>query len=333
MKRRTAAIGVLAASILFSFEVFACSYFPPSYKVGSSFTVHVASAEGSTIARVRVVLLRGNEVAYSAHTSGQGSAQFQGVATGDYSLEIDQLGTFGGDTAYVTVSTGPGIKDIKLRWPSAHVLKTTSVKGILLNSGNAVPLEDTYVALVYAIDGSLKARDMTRKTGDFDLGRPEPGLYFLKIDTLRSGDWEPRGEIPVLVANGQERDLTLAVGQTSCGMWYSELCTAAAIKVSHLAGRIVDSSGAAIERAQIELLTASGNQKTVTNTVPDRAGHFYVNDVPNGDYQLRVSAVGFGPSQIPVTVSPGASEQQIQVSMNVLGTSCAEAKGHGSAEK
>ena len=319
-------IGVLIMLMSLPVEVFACSYFPPTYKVGSSFAVHVASPEGLKFAGVRVVLLRANEVAYSAHTDAGGGAQFHDVRTGDYSLEIDQLGTFGGDTASLSVSTSEHVQDIKLRWPSAHILSTTQVKGSLLDSGTSKPLPDTSVVLVHAISGALSARDLTKEAGKFDLGTPEPGLYFLKIDTLRSGAWEPRGEIPVLVAKGQKQDLTLAVGETSCGMWYSELCTAPAVKVSRVAGHIVDSSGAAIDGARIELLNESGKQE-VLSTVPDKAGYFYIKKIPEGNYELRVSAIGFGPSQMPVTVSIGASEQQIQVRMNVLGNSCAEAEG------
>ena len=319
-------MGLFVASTLLPLQVFACTYSVRTYKVGGSFTVHVASPEGLTFAGVRIVLVRVNEVAYSVQTDAEGIAQFQNVMTGDYSLEIDQLGTFGGDSASLVVSKEGESRDIKLRWPSAHILSTTRIKGSLLDSGTAKPLPDTSVVLVHAISEALSARDLTEKTGKFDLGTPEPGLYFLKIDTLRSGPWEPRGEIPVLVANGQKRDLTLVVGETSCGMWYSELCTAPAVKASRVAGQIVDPSGEGIERAQIELLSAFGKEKTL-NTAPDKSGHFSIKDVQDGDYQLRISAIGFGPSQIPVTVSPGSSERQIQVVMNVLGSSCADAKG------
>ena len=325
MKTQTAAMALFVASTLLPLKLFACTYFPPNYKVGSSFTVHVASQKGLTFAGVRVVLVSGDEVAYSAHTDPQGSAQFRDVITGDYSLEIDQLGTFGGDTAYLTVSGNAAVKEIKLLWPSARVLRATVVKGIILNSGNATPLSDTYLAFVHAIDGSLRARNMTQKTGDFDLGKPEPGLYFLKVDTLRSGDWEPRGEIPVLVENGPERELTLAVAETSCGMWYSAVCTAPEKTVSHLAGTLVDASGAVVDRAQIELMRPH-DKRVLASVASDKVGHFDFQYMPDDEYQLRISAVGFAPRLIPITLASSSKTKiSIEVQLNVIGSSCGDA--------
>jgi len=320
-QRTSAKLSFFVLLMLFPFPTTACTYFPPKYDVGTQFSVKVSSASGLTLPAVRVILVEGNRVTNSVHTNAKGIATFESVQPGTYTLEVDQLGTAGWDTAELSVLERGQERQIELRWPSAQILRATNLKGILLNAGSATPLEDTSVVLVNAIDGALIARDLTQKKGEFDLGRPESGFYFLRIDPLRSGDWEPRGEIPVLVANGQERNLTLAVQQTSCGMQYTEVRTAPMKTVSHLVGNIVDSSGAVIGRARIELLQPP-DKRILAAIESDKNGHFDFQYMPVGGYQLRVSAVGFAPTLVPINlVSEDKSKGSIDLQLNVIGSS------------
>jgi len=102
---RVTFFGLLLLSIL-SFRAFACSYFPPTYTVGKNFAVRVSSLEGATYAGVRVILVRAHRVSKFALTDEKGRAQFENVDLGDYSLEIDQLGIAGWDTAGLIVIDG-----------------------------------------------------------------------------------------------------------------------------------------------------------------------------------------------------------------------------------
>jgi uncharacterized surface anchored protein len=319
-------IGILFAAALLPFEAVACTYLPPIYKVGSNFVVHVASGDGLTFARVRVVLIRGTRVANSVRTDTQGVARFEAVEYGEYSLEIDELGIAGWDSAQLIVSNDPQATDIKLEWPSARILRVSAVEGTLLDSRNAKPLMNTSVELVHGVDGSLEARSRTGEMGNFELGNPEAGLYFLKIDTLRSGDLEPKGAIPILVVPGATRHIELAVGESSCGLLYSEACRRNSATISHVRGRLTDSEGAVINRAQIELFRVSGDAKAVETATPDKTGHFTIQNASPGEYQLRISSVGFAPLFVPLTVVPAQdSVRSIDVQLSVLGSSCADA--------
>jgi hypothetical protein len=81
-----AALGILVVALLLPFEAVACTYFPPTYKAGSKFVVHVASGDGLTFAGVRVFLMRGTRVANSVRTDTQGVARFEAVGYGEYSI-------------------------------------------------------------------------------------------------------------------------------------------------------------------------------------------------------------------------------------------------------
>ena len=332
MKMRAAAtIVIVILLILFPLGAVACSYFVPNYRVGKNFTVHVASEDGLAFADVRVILVRGNQVAKTAHTNSQGVAQFEEVQVDNYSLEVDQLGELGLDTATISVVDGVNGGDVRLRWPSLHILRATKLKGMLLDAGMATPLADTSVVLVKAIDGSLIARDLTQKTGEFDLGSPAAGFYFMKLQDLHSPNRE-LDPIPVLIVEGAKRELTLAVQETSCGMQYSELCTARPETVSRLAGKIVDPSGAVIDRARIELLRS--NEKRILATIaPDKSGHFDFQYMPDDKYRLRISAVGFAPVLVPLNLSSDKkTNPSLDLRLRVIGSSCGGMRSASSSE-
>jgi len=325
---KTLILGFLLSAAFLS-RAFACSYFPPTYTVGKNFAVKVTSLEGATYPGVRVILVRAHRVSKFALTDEKGKVRFESVEPGDYSLEIDQLGIAGWDTAGLKVVDNPdkqGLdkQEIQLHWPSSQVLQATEVRGIFFASGTAKPLADASLQLVHGLNGSLESRLLTDETGRFDLGSPEPGLYFIKVDSSHPGLWEPHGSIPVLVKPGVKRELALAVAESSCGLEYSEVCGAAPVTVSHVEGNVTDPEGAAISRANIELfLSNSKDQAAIKTATPDNDGHFTIAEVAAGDYQLRISSTGFSPLFIPITVSPKAStDGPLKVKLGILGGPC-----------
>src|SRR5260370_32704161 len=121
---KTLILGCLFLSLFFA-RVFACSYFPPTYTVGKSFVVKVSSLEGATYPGVRVILVREHRVSKFALTDEKGRVHFENVEPDDYSLEIDQLGIAGWDTAGLKVIDSPhkqGLdkQQIQLNWPSSQ---------------------------------------------------------------------------------------------------------------------------------------------------------------------------------------------------------------------
>jgi hypothetical protein len=321
-------LGFLFFAVLMS-RVFACSYFPPTYTVGKNFVVKVSSLEGATFPGVRVILVRAHRVSKFALTDEKGRVHFENVEPGDYSLEIDQIGIAGWDTAGLTVvdgsnKQGPEKQEIQLHWPSSQVLQAAELKGIFLASGTAKPIATTSLLLVHGLDGSLESRLLTDETGRFDLGSPEAGLYFIKVDPALPGPWVPRGTIPVVVKPGSARELVVALAESSCGLEYSEVCGAPAVTVSHVEGNVTDPQGAAISRANIELFLSKSKDQTAIKTVkPDSDGHFTIADVGPGDYQLRISSTGFAPLFIPITVAAkGSIDGPLNLKLGMLGGAC-----------
>jgi len=329
---RVAWISFLLLSI-FSLGAFACSYFPPTYTVGKNFVVRVSSLEGTTFAEVRVIMIRAHRVSRFALTDQEGKARFENVEPGDYSLEIDQLGIAGWDTAGLIVVDSANQQDlekreIQLHWPSSEVLQASELKGIFLAGGTAKPIAQSSLQLVHGLDGSLESRLLTDETGRFDLGSPEPGFYFIKVDSSLPGPWEPRGAIPVMVKPGSKRELTVAVGESSCGLMYSEVCGAPPVTVSRVEGNVFDPEGAAISRANIELFRSkSKDQAAMKTAAPNSDGHFSMADVASGDYQLRISSTGFAPLFIPITVGPKAPiVGPLNLKLGMLGGVCPGSK-------
>jgi hypothetical protein len=319
-------------------RVFACTYFPPTYTVGKNFTVKVSSLEGAIFPGVRVILVRAHRVSKFALTDEKGRVHFENVELGDYSLEIDQLGIAGWDTAGLTVVNSPDKQgsdkqEIQLHWPSSEVLQASELKGILLAGGTAKPIATTSLQLVHGLNGSLESRLLTDETGRFDLGSPAPGLYFIKVDPSLPGPWEPRGTIPVVVKAGSKRELVVALGESSCGMEYSEVCGAPAVTVSHVEGNVTDPQGAAIGRANIELfLSNSKDQAALKTATPDSDGHFTMADVAPGDYQLRISSTGFAPLFISIKVGLKASaDGPLNLKLGMLGGACPNSKAGSKA--
>ena len=330
-------LSFLLSSVLMS-RAFACSYFPPTYTVGKTFTVKVSSLEGTTFPGIRVILVRAHRVAKFALTDEKGRVHFENLELGDYSLEIDQLGIAGWDTAGLKVVNSPDKQgsdeqEIQLHWPSSEVLQASELKGIFLASGTAKPIATTSLQLVHGLNGSLESRLLTDETGRFNLGSPEPGLYFIKVDPALPGPWEPRGAIPVVVKAGSKRELVVALGESSCGIEYSEVCGAPSVTTSHIEGNVTDPQGAAISRANIALfLPKSKDQVAIKTVTPDSDGHFAMADVAPGDYQLRISSTGFAPLFVSIKVGSKASvDGPLNLKLGMLGGACPNSKAGSKA--
>jgi hypothetical protein len=271
----------------------------------------------------------GNRVLRFAATDEKGAAQFENVGRGDYSLEIDQLGTAGWDTATIKVVDGPDKQDIPLHWPSSPILRASAVRGMFLDSRTAEPAGETALQLVNGLNGLLESRFLTDETGRFDLATPQPGLYFIKVDSLRPGEWESRGSIPIFVTPEGRRELSVALGESSCGMMYSEVCASAPAIVSRLEGTLTDDQGAVINRATIELVAKSSEHAATKTLLLNKEGHFSLNDAASGDYQLRISSIGFAPFLTAVTITPRpASDTSLNIRLRILGSACTDASPH-----
>src|SRR5690606_6674167 len=68
-------------------------------------------------------------------------------------------------------------------------------------------------------------------------------------------------------------------------------------------GKIVDeSTNRPLDFVNVALLT-EGNPAPTTGVVSDEDGNFYLPNVPNGKYTLRISFVGYNPIELPLNLS------------------------------
>jgi len=81
-----------------------------------------------------------------------------------------------------------------------------------------------------------------------------------------------------------------------------------------LSGTVVDTSGAVIAGAALQLRNADGNAQRTTQS--DRNGSFNISGVPVGSYRLVVSNPGFETKEIPVTV--GTNEALITLRISLI---------------
>ena len=82
-----------------------------------------------------------------------------------------------------------------------------------------------------------------------------------------------------------------------------------------LSGIIVDSSGAVIAGATVQVRNSTGSVQVVRQS--DRSGSFLISGLSAGNYRLVVSSPGFEPKEVPVTV--GTSQALLRISL-IVGT-------------
>ena len=84
---------------------------------------------------------------------------------------------------------------------------------------------------------------------------------------------------------------------------------------SPLSGTVVDTSGAAIAGASVQVLSANGTaQKTVRS---DADGSFVISGLAGGDYRLVVSSPNFETKEVSITIEPAGAPAPLRISLAV----------------
>ncbi len=81
-------------------------------------------------------------------------------------------------------------------------------------------------------------------------------------------------------------------------------------------GKVTDASGAPLRGAVVQV--ASGESKPVETIQTDSRGQFAVPPLPQGEYKIQASRVGFKPNQVPVRAEEGKTKQ-VQLALQVAG--------------
>ena len=92
-------------------------------------------------------------------------------------------------------------------------------------------------------------------------------------------------------------------------------------KPPQISGTVVDTSGAVIAGATVQVLSANGSVQTTTQSDPN--GSFIISGLSAGDYRLVASNPGFETKEIPVTIGTTEAPVPLRISLAVHSVSTA----------
>ena len=83
----------------------------------------------------------------------------------------------------------------------------------------------------------------------------------------------------------------------------------------HLSGTVVDTSGAVISGATVQVRSANGALQKTTQS--DTNGAFIISALPAGKYRLVVSNPGFETKEVPITIGTAGAPAPLRISLAV----------------
>lgn len=308
---------LVSALIAISPTARACTIVYGEYKVGPDFRVKVEKR--GQPAQGAVVKIQGA----SATTDKNGFAFFHQVPPGSNFISVDVL-TGIPDGAYLKVSSdGPAAITIPLQLPDIEPISVLSLKGSIRASDFYYSNSQRPYSLEL-IDGHSKrklATSQTNSRGEFAFRETKPGLYAIAVD--RSG------QIVVEVTPGARvQELDIDIGMTSCGLYYLDRsqCPHAEMRMERLSGQVIDSSGASVPNAKIELLDSE--RRSIEDIRSDGQGMFSSLRNLVGSYELLIRSPGFSPYRgiVHLDAENGAdSKTSITITLGI-GGSCGTQK-------
>jgi hypothetical protein len=299
---RTAIAAILAVA-----RCVACTIVYPTFPVGPDFRVKVED-RGRPVSGLRVAIDSRNSMVTNEH----GIAAFREIRPGSYTLIVGRgpgASTIG--TVAVKVGGRSG-ETVPVQWPATPVMVARSMEGRLY------PSDPRYsIQVVDAVSNRSLGRTQTDERGAFHLDGVEPGLYFLNLAS---------GAIPVQIdpEAAMER-LDVSLGWTSCGLMYSDQsrCEHGVVRLDRLLGRVVDSTGAVIQNANVALVDA--NDQVIWQMQSDAQGKFEAEEPIEGSFQLIVKMAGFTPLRNSVQLGAKEGLRGIEVQLGIAG-SCSVAR-------
>ena len=141
--------------------------------------------------------------------------------------------------------------------------------------------------------------------------------------------WDRSGQIVVEVTpSARAQELDIDIGMTSCGLYYSDRsqCPQAEMRMEQLSGQVIDSSGASVPNAKIELFDSE--KRSIEDIRSDGQGMFSSLRNLVGSYELLIRSPGFSPyhGTVHLDAENGAdSKTSITITLGI-GGSCGTQK-------
>lgn len=225
----------------------------------------------------------------NAASDERGNFRVEGLSPGKYLLEAQAPGHSQAVMRYVRV---PATAPLTVELAAAGVLE-----------GFVVDAQGAPAAGAEVLVGGHKADTTTTGSGGGFSVEVEAGTYLL---SARRGAEAGALDTPVIVSAGKTvRDVRIQLGQS------------AALQGTVVAG----GSGAPVEGARVDV-SPYGSSGDCGRAVTDGTGHFTVENLAPGSYDLVVTAPGFAPlTRRALTVAPG---EHFPIELKLIGTGTVE---------
>lgn len=323
-------LSVVSALLVLSMAASACTVPIPHYKVQPSFDVLISYGK-KPMPGIKVALYRDHELQsfLSVISDKDGIAGIKNLAPGKYFIGIEEVG--GGSSAELevqNVQTWESLQQISLSWPFGNSVQTRNLRGRLVPQDR----NRSYAGMDLKLwkPGESDPLSITKigKDGSFAFNTTEPATYVLElVDPQKAALKDKNGPatfgfIPVDVSpEGQAPDnLELALGESTCGLTYSQCLPGAPISVTSRAFHVVDSEGAAI-RSSYRLLLSNHQHHQPLPLETNESGEGQIPRDVTGTGELVIQAPGFVSLHQNINLlAPDLHAPPLKIMMAVQGT-------------
>jgi large repetitive protein len=247
----------------------------------------------------------GNGHPFMAMTDAQGYYHFDAVPQAHYGLQARKQG-YAPFTAEVDVTGTPAVLDINLV-PLAY----GAVEGIVTDAQTLEPLEGVQVVL----GGGMPSRGHGGGGHGQHFAAITDAQGFYHIDQVPAGQYALRAGAEGYVLFTV--DVTIAGNET-----LTQDVVLTAVELGTLTGVVFDeATSAPLENALVVLFENGGpavgrgcghggghGGGWGLHAFTDAAGAFTIEDIPTGEYEIRVFAWGYAPYEAAITITVGANQ-------------------------
>lgn len=307
--RLAAIVSLLSALTVPTTPTDACVYAVPTVRVGRAFRIQVRDHE-LRVRGLRLELAEDDGRGEIVVTDADGVVRFSGRKPGIYRVAAAQDSGFANELNIEVAEDGPADVMVPLTWPAEAPIRVRAASGTLYSIAPKVS-----VSLFEGLSARQLQTTDTDMHGHFAFSDVPPGLYFLGVAS-RGLPAELKSDVGdriaiELTSGAEEEQLDLDLSWSDCGLSYADRnkCSQEGLRVSNLCGRVVDSMGAAIAKAEV-ILDGGPGVEVLKRIQSDSSGGFTLGELKDGEYQLSVRSSGFHALQIPVRIQNTGSSKE-----------------------